>query len=135
MPERVDAAAWFRRQLMAHGLTETEERRVISEPFSRYLRGVRPLYLEIGISFLKAFNLYDAFDEGKTEVMPYYLGEADHGIRSFDELATSNVVDNNQLDMLDRWNIPSLRDYILCEYRSQCDIKISSKPHGKELFD
>ncbi len=135
LPERIDAATWFRRQLMAHGLSETDERRIIAEPFSRFLRGVRPLYLELGIAYLKAFNLFDAFEEGRTEIMPFYLGETDHGIRPFDELATSNAVDSNQLDMMDRWNIPSLREYIACEYRARCDLKITGKPHGKEIFD
>lgn len=117
LPERVDAAMYFKQQLLAHGLAETPYRRVITEPFSRYLRGIRPLNIECAIAFLKAFNMYDAFDEGLTRVMPYYLGETDHGIRAFDELETSNTVDPRLLDLIDRFGIPSLRSYIRKEFR------------------
>lgn len=117
LPERVDAAMYFKRQLMAHGLKETPIRRVITEPFSRYLRGVRPLHIECAIAFLKAFNLYDAFDKGMTQLMPYYLGETEHGVRHFDELDTSNAVDPRMMDLIDRYNIPSLREYIRREFK------------------
>jgi len=117
LPERVDAAMYFKNQLMAHGLKETPIRRVITEPFSRYLRGIRPLHIECAIAFLKAFNLYDAFGKGMTRVMPYYLGETDHGIRGFDELDTSNIVDPRMMDLIDRFQIPSLREYIRREFK------------------
>ncbi|MDH4184876.1 MAG: 6-phosphofructokinase, partial [Nitrospinota bacterium] len=109
LPERVDAAMYFRRQLMEHGLADSPQKRVVSEPFSRYLRGVRPLYLELSIAYLKAFNLYDAFAEGKTRIMPYYLGEHDMGVRPFSELRTNNLVEQGFLDLIDRMVIPSLR--------------------------
>ncbi|MBI4665704.1 MAG: 6-phosphofructokinase [Nitrospinae bacterium] len=117
LPERVDAAMYFKRQLVNHGLSETPTRRIITEPFSRYLRGIRPLYLECAIAFLKAFNLFDAFEKGQTRVMPYYLGEHDHGIRGFDELETANQVDPRLLDLIDRMAIPSLRKYVAGEFR------------------
>lgn len=117
LPERVDAAMYFKRQLVAHGLEETPVKRVITEPFSRYLRGIRPLHIECAIAFLKAFNLYNAFDRGMTRVMPYYLGETDHGIRGFDELETSNSVDPRLMDLIDRFGITSLREYIRREFR------------------
>jgi 6-phosphofructokinase len=137
LPERVDAALWFRRQMLANGLEETPVKRIIAEPFSRYLRGVRPLYIECGIAYLKAYNLYEAFAEGKTEVMPYYLGEHDHGIRTFDELETSNVVDPDFLDLIDRFDIPSLRDHVLCEYRKVCAAARSPRKsvNGADYFD
>jgi len=112
LPERVDAAMYLKRQLVAHGLKETPIKRVITEPFSRYLRGIRPLYLECAIAFLKAFNLFDAFDRGESHVMPFYLGERDHGICKFDELVTENAVDPRLLDLIDRFQIKSLRDYV-----------------------
>ncbi|MBI5814538.1 MAG: 6-phosphofructokinase [Nitrospinae bacterium] len=112
LPERVDAAMYFKRQLVTHGLVETPLRRVITEPFSRYLRGIRPLYLECAIAFLKAFNLFDAFDSGESQIMPFYLGEHDHGIRKFSKLVTDNKVDDRMLDLIDRFAIPSLRAYV-----------------------
>ena len=135
LPERVDAAMYFKRQLLAHGLPDTPARRVISEPFSRYLRGIRPLYIECAIAYLKAFRLFDAFKEGKSRVMPYYLGEHDQGERTFDELVTNNKVDPNFLDLIDRFVIPSLRDYVSCEFREACEIKTAPIGFGSEKFD
>ena len=112
LPERVDAAMYFRRQLMEHGLGDTPEKRIVSEPFSRYLRGVRPLYIELSIAYLKAYSLYEAFADGETEVMPYYLGEHDMGIRKFADLSTNNQVEPHFLDLIDRMLIPSLREYV-----------------------
>jgi len=120
LPTRVDAAMYFKRQLFENGLEESPVKRVVSEPFSRYLRGIRPLYMECSIAYLKAFSLYDAFDEGKTQVMPYYLGEHDQGIRNFSELDTNNMVEPRFLDLIDRFNIPSLRRYVSCAFKNDC---------------
>lgn len=117
LPERVDAAMYFKRQLAGQGFVELPHRRIVSEPFSRYLRGVRPLYIELAIAYLKAFNLYDAFEEGRTQIMPYYLGEHDTGIRRFAELVTNNMVEPRFLDLIDRLGIPSLRRYAEEEFR------------------
>jgi 6-phosphofructokinase len=125
LPERVDAAMYFRRQLLEAGMEETSIKRVVSEPFSRFLRGVRPLYIELSIAYLKAFNLYEAFKDGKTQIMPYYLGEHDHGIRDFSELQTNNLVPEGFLDLIDRLNIPSLRHYINCEFRENCGQQVN----------
>jgi hypothetical protein len=126
---------WFKRQLMEHGLKETEHKRVVSEPFSRYLRGIRPLHTECGIAFLKAFNLYDAFDRGETRIMPYYLGEHDLGIRPFEDLVTNNVVDEHFLPLIDRLNVPSLRQYVSCEFRDQCELPIHSETNRPARLD
>jgi len=122
LPERVDAAMFFRRRLLEHGLKETKSRRIISEPFSRHLRGVPPLYIELSIAYLKTFILFDAFEEGKTRIMPYYLGEHDHGVRDFTQLRTNNMVAPGFLDLIDRLNIPSLRHYVSCEFRGECEL-------------
>lgn len=118
LPTRVNAAAYFKDQLCEAGLCETSEKRVAAEPFSRYLRGVRPLYIELSIAYLKAFRLYDAFEAGQTEVMPYYLGEHDQGIRKFSELMTNNAVEPGFLDLIDRFSIPSLRRYVSDEFKA-----------------
>lgn len=123
LPERVDAAMYFKRQLMENGLAETPIKRIISEPFSRYLRGIRPLLIECSVAYLKAFDLYDAFTEGRTQVMPYYLGEHDQGIRSFSELVTNNMVEPGFLDLIDRLNIPSLRRYVTRDFKKECEEK------------
>src|SRR5207244_1818858 len=38
----VSASDYFKEQLAAFGLRDGEKKRVVAEPFSRYLRGVRP---------------------------------------------------------------------------------------------
>jgi len=124
LPERVDAAMYFKRQLFEHGLEESPIKRVVSEPFSRYLRGIRPLLIECSVAYLKAFNLYDAFEHGKTQVAPYYLGEHDHGVRSFSELVTNNLIEPRFLELIDRLNIPSLRKYASGQFRDECEQKM-----------
>ncbi len=121
LPNRVDAAKYFKDQLVNHGLEQTPLKRVISEPFTRYLRGIRPLFIECSIAYLKAFILYEAFASGMTRIMPYYLGEHDHGIRKFDELTTNNKVSPGFLDLIDRFNIPSLREYVSNEFKREAD--------------
>lgn len=133
LPERVDAAMYFKRQLFEKGLAESATKRIISEPFSRYLRGIRPLLIECSTAYLKAFNLYDAFEEGKTQVAPYYLGEHDHGIRSFSELVTNNMVEPGYLDLIDRLNIPSLRDYVTRQFREECEKKMEKIANSVNL--
>ncbi len=130
----VNAAAHFKTQLRENGLYESNLKRVISEPYSRYLRGIRPLYIECAIAFLKAFILFDAFEKNKTQVMPYYLGEHDHGIRHFSELVTNNSVEPRFLDLIDRFDIPSLRQYVSCEFKDMCGLP-ASKAGNSPLFD
>jgi len=133
LPERVDAAMFFKGQLLEHGLKETLSRRIISEPFSRHLRGVSPLFIELAIAYLKTFILFDAFEEGRTRIMPYYLGEHDHGVRDFAELETNNKVAPGFLDLIDRLNIPSLREYVLCEFRGECELPAKKISGSAEL--
>lgn len=135
LPERVDAAAWFKRELAARGLCDSPSKRIVSESFSRYLRGVRPLYIECAIAYLKAFNLYEAFNGGQSRIMPYYLGEDDHGIKNFDELVTHNFVEPKLLTLIDRFNIPSLRHYISCRFRDMCDLPGMDTQRNSSIFD
>ncbi|MFW2331890.1 MAG: 6-phosphofructokinase [Nitrospinota bacterium] len=106
---KIGAARYFKELLFHHGLKESPTKKIISEPFSRYLRGVRPLYIECGIAYLKAYNLYEAFQKGESEVMPYYLSDSNYGIRRFDEIQTTNFIDPKMYDLIDRFNIKSLR--------------------------
>lgn len=109
LPKRIDAAKWFKDELFDLGLRELDGKRIISEPFSRYIRGARPLYLELGVAYLKALKLFDAFERGESHVIPYYLGEGDYGVRSFDQVESSNLIDPETLDLVDRFKIDSLR--------------------------
>ncbi len=119
----MNAADYFKSQLEARNLKEGPTRRVVSESYSRYIRGVEPLFLEIAMASLKAHALFNGFQAGLTEIMPYYLGEYDQGIRKFSEIRSSNQIDLNYIDLIDRFQIPSLRKYVVKEFKETCDMQ------------
>jgi 6-phosphofructokinase len=98
----LSASEFFKRQLEEHGLRDAPERRVVAEPFSRYIRGVRPAFLEVSAAYLKASLLLDAFAEGRTEIMPYVLGAHDVGVRPFSSITREDRVERSFLPLLDR---------------------------------
>ncbi|MFK7991582.1 MAG: 6-phosphofructokinase [Sandaracinaceae bacterium] len=106
------ASAYFMQQLAAHGLTDAPEKRVIAEPFSRYLRGVRPGFADVSAAYLKTSLLFQAFERGDTEVMPYILGAQDVGVRPFDAITRDDRVERSFLPLLDRFELPQLHAWI-----------------------
>lgn len=106
------ASAWLARRLAAFGLADAPERRVIAEPFSRYLRGVRPAFAEIAAAYLKASVLFDAFARGESEIMPYMLAAHDVGVRRFADVRREDGVEPAFLPLLDRLDLPRLRAFI-----------------------
>jgi 6-phosphofructokinase len=105
----VSASEWFRRQLEASGLRDGASKRVIAEPFSRYLRGVRPAFADVSAAYLKASLLFSAFEEGKTEIMPYVLAANDVGLRRFQEVAREDGVEAPFLPLLAQFDCPQFR--------------------------
>ncbi|MBI2389239.1 MAG: 6-phosphofructokinase [Deltaproteobacteria bacterium] len=103
------ASEYFRKQLEAAGLRDSPTRRVIAEPFSRYLRGVRPAFADVSTAYVKASQLFSAFDEGKTEIMPYMVAASDVGLRRFDEITREDGVEPSFLPLLERLGLPKLR--------------------------
>lgn len=103
------AAHYFRDQLAEHGLVDQPDHRVIAEPYSRYLRGIRPLHMENERVFLKSQLLFDAFEQGASGIMPYYLGSHAIGVRAIEEVVTDNRVEPEYLRMIDRFGLDSLR--------------------------
>jgi 6-phosphofructokinase len=102
----LSASALLLRQLAGAGLADGPRKRVIAEPFSRYLRGVRPAFLEVSAAYLKASLLFDAFDAGRTEIMPFVLGAHDVGVRPFATIARDDRVEPAFLPLLDRLGLP-----------------------------
>jgi 6-phosphofructokinase len=102
----LSASALLLRQLAGVGLTDSPRKRVIAEPFSRYLRGVRPAFLEVSAAYLKASLLFAAFDAGRTEIMPFVLGAHDVGVRPFATIARDDRVEPAFLPLLDRLGLP-----------------------------
>lgn len=118
-PSRPSASAYLQRQLEQFGLRDRPERRVISEPFSRYLRGVRPGFADVSAAYVKASLLFQAFDAGQTEIMPYVLASQDVGVRPFSEIEREDRVERALLPLLDRLSLPQFRQWVLSNFTSQ----------------
>jgi 6-phosphofructokinase len=109
---RPSASAYLREQLAAFGLGDCPERRVIAEPFSRHLRGTRPRFADVSAAYLKASLLFDAFEEGRTEIMPFVLAAHDSGVRPFEEIVREDRVERSFLPLLDRLELPRFREWV-----------------------
>lgn len=106
------ASDFFARQLAAAGLTDSPNKRVISEGFSRYLRGVRPAFGDVSAAYLKASILFSAFDEGRSEAMPYVLAASDVGLRPFAEVAREDGVEPAFFPLLSRLDAPKFDAWV-----------------------
>lgn len=106
------AAEYFRMQLESAGLRDTPQKRVIAEPFSRSIRGIRPAFLDVAASYMKASLLCDAFEEGKTEVMPFVLASNDVGMRPFQFVNREDRVERAYLPLLSRLQLPGFTSWI-----------------------
>jgi 6-phosphofructokinase len=105
----LSASVLFKQQLAGGGLEDGPRKRVIAEPFSRYIRGVRPAFFDVSASYLKASLLFQAFEEGKTEIMPYVLASNDVGARPFSEVHREDRVEPAFLHLLDRLGLPKFQ--------------------------
>ncbi len=108
----LSASAFLRMQLEAFGLRDRPDRRLIAEPFSRYIRGVRPGFAEVSAAYLKASLLFDAFEAGRGAIMPFMLAAHDVGVRPLDELRREDRVERAFLPLLDRLDLPLFRAWV-----------------------
>ncbi|MCC7105839.1 MAG: 6-phosphofructokinase [Chloroflexi bacterium] len=113
---RPNAAEYVKRQLEAAGLQDNPDRRVIAEPFSRYIRGIAPSYLEREIAYLKSHVLFAALDAGRDRVMAYVTGLRDAGVRDFEAVEVYDAVPSLLLEILDRLGIRSFRRYLASQF-------------------
>lgn len=111
-PQMVSASEFLRAQLEDAGLSDSPNKRVIAEPFSRYLRGVRPAFAEVSGAYLRASLLMDAFEAGHTAVMPYVLAAHDAGWRPLDQVHPQHGVEAAYLPLLERLGLPAYRDFV-----------------------
>jgi 6-phosphofructokinase len=102
----ISASELFKRQLEAAGLKDGTAKRVIAEGYSRYLRGLRPSFIDVSAAYLKASLLFSAFDQGRREAVPFVLGSNDVGVRSFDEMTREDGVEPAFLPLLERLGLP-----------------------------
>ncbi len=102
----VSASELFKRQLEAAGLKDGVGKRVIAEPYSRFLRGLRPSFIDVSAAYLKASLLFSAWDEGHSEAAPYVLASNDVGVRCFADVAREDGVEPAFLPLLERLGLP-----------------------------
>jgi 6-phosphofructokinase len=102
----VSASELLKRQLASAGLEDGDRKRVIAEPYSRFVRGLRPSFIDVSSSYLKASLLFGAFEDGQTEVVPYVLASNDVGVRSFAHVAREDGVESAFLPLLERLGLP-----------------------------
>lgn len=105
------ASAYLKMQLEQFGLRDQSTRRVIAEPFSRYLRGVRPGFADVSAAYLKASLLFDSFEAGKTEIVPFVLAAHDVGVRPFAEVLRDDSIEPAFLPLLERLGLPKFRSW------------------------
>jgi 6-phosphofructokinase len=103
------ASEHFKRQLAAAGLEENGAKRVFAEPYSRFLRGLRPSFVDVSSAYVKASLLFEAFEGKRTEFVPYVLASNDVGVRSFADVARGDVVEPAFLPLLDRLGLPKFQ--------------------------
>ncbi|HEX7476241.1 MAG TPA: 6-phosphofructokinase [Polyangiales bacterium] len=115
----MSASSYLLMQLQAYGLRDHPGRRVIAEPFSRYLRGVRPGFADVAAAYLKASLLLDAFDLGQTEIVPYVLAAHDVGVRLFCEVKREDRVERSFLPLLERLGLPGFRRWVAENFTSE----------------
>ncbi|WP_437492369.1 6-phosphofructokinase [Sorangium sp. So ce1014] len=114
----VSASVFLKQQLEGAGLRDSPDKRVIAEPFSRYIRGIRPAFLDVSAAFLKGSLLLSAFDEGRTEVMPYVLAANDVGVLDFASIRREDGVERAFLPLLDRLDLQRFKTWILDHFVS-----------------
>lgn len=114
---KLNSAEFFKNQLLEQGLQESPVKKVITEGYSRYIRGIPPLFMEVAMASLKAHMLFEAFEKGNHDIMPYFKGLFDQGLLKFDHVTSSNEVPEKFVDIIDRLQIEPLRQYI-CHKRN-----------------
>lgn len=106
------ASEYFRMQLESAGLEDTPQKRVIAEPFSRSIRGIRPAFLDVAAAYMKASLMCDAFEDGQTDVMPFVLASNDVGVRPFQSVTREDRVERAYLPLLSRLHLPGFTHWI-----------------------
>lgn len=118
-PGHPSASEFLRLQLAEAGLTDSAKKRVVAEPFSRYIRGVHPAFLDVSAAYLKASLLFGAFESGRTEIMPYVLAAHDVGVRPFSAVGREDRVERAFLPLLERLGLPKLQALLRERYTAE----------------
>ncbi len=108
----MNAAEYIKQKLAQGGLVDSPKKRVIAESFSRFIRGVQPIHLDRYYAYLKSHMLIKAIDEGENYIMPYFEGLNGVGLRSLNEVYSHNKIPREYLEVIDRLNIPELRQHV-----------------------
>ncbi len=115
----LSASAYLKMQFEQYGLRDLPKRRLIAEPFSRYLRGVRPGFSDVSSAYLKVSLLFDAFAAGRTQIMPFVLAGHDVGVRPFDQIVREDRVERAFLPLLDRFGLNGFQSWVRDNFTSE----------------
>ena len=70
-------------------------------------------------AYLKTSILFDAFDAGRTEIMPFVLAANDVGVRPLSEITREDRVERVFLPLLDRMGLPLFRQWVLEKFTNE----------------
>ncbi len=110
---KLNAASYFKAELEAYGLVDSPKKRVIPEPFSRFIRGAVPLMIDCSIARLKCQMLVQELEKGRSNVMVCYQSEHNLGFQSFDLAVSDNSVEAKMIGLIDRLGLPKFTEYAL----------------------
>ncbi len=108
----INAAEYFIKELEPYGFKDSPQKRVIAEPFSRYLRGTQPLMIDCEIAHLKCQLITKALQQGKTAIMVYYQSEHDLGFQDIMTAYSDNAVEKEFVSMINRLELPITSKYV-----------------------
>lgn len=94
-----NAGDYFLKDLLDAGLNV--EMRAIAEGFSRDIRGAAPNYNDVMLSQLMARRLSELVSDGKSDLMPAFLGGREYEI-PFSDIRTDNTVSERMAQLANR---------------------------------
>lgn len=109
---KLTASEFFAQELAEYGLVNTKNKRVIAEPYSRFLRGTSPLFIDGQVARLKCQMLIKALSKGSTRAMPYYLSGHNLGIEDIDNVYSDNTIEKAFASMINRLELPLFSQYV-----------------------
>ena len=107
-----NAAEFFMSELEEFGLKNSPQKRIIAEPFSRYLRGVNPLLLDCEIAHLKCQMVINNLNSGNSGFMVYYQSEHDMGFQDIDKVCSDNDIEIELISMINRLKLPLTFEHV-----------------------
>eukprot|EP00455_Lapot_gusevi_P040988 TRINITY_DN4704_c0_g1_i5.p1 TRINITY_DN4704_c0_g1~~TRINITY_DN4704_c0_g1_i5.p1 ORF type:complete len:406 (+),score=153.18 TRINITY_DN4704_c0_g1_i5:165-1220(+) len=98
------ASSFLHKQLKATGVLNEQQRRVVSEPFSRDIRGASVNNMDMVLSQKMAKRIVEMATQGLSHRMPTVKSDEVSSIQ-FDEIDTNNTVRSDEVALADRLDV------------------------------